>query len=644
MKALWIICLILAIVCIGLEIKSIFSTNEKSLVRLIKMVLFLAASAFFLYLPVYFLQNDFLSALFADLINIMRVVTMDSGYLDSKEFIELSIGSGTFFRLYMDAMGLMHFLMPLLSIMAIYSLFFMFISHMRLTLINIQIYRPVFLFNSTDKRSVLLAADMQKQVSKGAFIFTDIQDKSQSGDVDVLSSTIIHPDNIENIKIRRTKNRDVFYFLLSDDENTNIKQALDQIRILSGEDEEIQKHTHIYVSVISNEAEILIDSSEKEEVDIHILRMEEIAVYNLINEHPLYEGAKGNLISILVFGMDTIGETFVRAASWCGQLQDYQLKINVVGIGIADKIREFKFRYPGYEGCGCLELNFYDCSDNQDAFDTIIRCCADTTYAVVADGTDMENTETAIRLRREFLKQGGLLPGIHAYIRNKEEAEVLNNLMTSEINSRHRVSYRLASFGCDEDIFTGENVIDPELECLGINVYLMYEAIALKQELNISEALKRCNSLEVNKRSNVAYAMHIGYKLAQLGLDYTDDTEAEEVDFESYLTEEKLQEMALVEHDRSQMFIISEGWTGATMSEVEAFKASGLSPEKYFTPLQRVNPFICPYDELEARSECIGIENVANNDRELIRRIPDILHDRWNVTGVRYKIVKMGQM
>ncbi len=645
MQIFWIICFIIAVVFIGLEVRALLSTRDRSVVKIVKMVLYLAVSVFTLYLPVFFLQNNTFTALAADLINVMRVISLDAGYLDNKEFISQHIGTGLFYRLYMAALGLLHLLMPLLSIMAIYSIFFMLFSHIRVLFINLQVGRPVFIFNTADDRAVQLASDIQKKVSRGALIFAGIRDKSDRGDADLLNGTIIHPDSIGNIRINRIGNRDIYYFLLSEDEDANIKEALDLIGSEAEKNIESQRHIHIFVAAESNEADSLIDSCVKGEVDVHIIRSGEVAVHRLLEEHPLYEAAEGNIISVLVFGLDAIGEAFVRAASWCGQGSRCRLKINVVGIGIADKISDFRFQYPGYADSDCLELNFYDCGSNQEAFDTVLKCCKDTTYAVITQGTDMQNTETAIRLRRELLKQDdsySRIPQIYVYIRSREQADVVNSLKTSEGDPRRRISYRLESFGCAEDIFTYDSIMASESERLGINVYLECASLLCDGEPDIAENLIYYNMLEVNKRSNAAYAMHIRTKLAELGLDYTRDTEAKEADFASRLTDEMLEVLMREEHNRWKMFMISDGWTGADMEELQAFKASGLSIEQYFCPMLKMHPCICPYEELKIRSEYLGAVDAAIYDRGLILKIPDILHDRMGVTGVRYKIIEKG--
>ena len=144
----------------------------------------------------------------------------------------------------------------------------------------------------------------------------------------------------------------------------------------------------------------------------------------------------------------------------------------------------------------------------------------------------------------------------------------------------------------------------------------------------------------MNKRSNRANALHIRYKLFLLGLDYTGSADAEEVDMAQYLTEEKLERMSRSEHDRWMAFLESEGWVGATVEQSKAYQLSGISKGRHNCPLLKMHPYICPYDELKERSDALGLPDSTVYDRELITRIPEILHDKWGITGKTYKIIE----
>ena len=88
-------------------------------------------------------------------------------------------------------------------------------------------------------------------------------------------------------------------------------------------------------------------------------------------------------------------------------------------------------------------------------------------------------------------------------------------------------------------------------------------------------------------------------------------------------------------------FLESEGWESATVEEVRAYQASGISRGRHNCPLLKLHPYICPFGDLQECSDQLGLPDSTVYDRELIARIPDILHDKWNVSGKRYYIVKI---
>jgi hypothetical protein len=125
-----------------------------------------------------------------------------------------------------------------------------------------------------------------------------------------------------------------------------------------------------------------------------------------------------------------------------------------------------------------------------------------------------------------------------------------------------------------------------------------------------------------------------------MGLDYTADPHAEEVDFASALTDDLLQTLTVAEHDRWMAFLESEGWVTASVEQSQTYQAAGLSRGRHNCPLLKMHPYICPFDDLKSRSDRLGLPDSTVYDREMITRIPHILHDKWGIAGKKYKIIK----
>jgi hypothetical protein len=203
------------------------------------------------------------------------------------------------------------------------------------------------------------------------------------------------------------------------------------------------------------------------------------------------------------------------------------------------------------------------------------------------------------------------------------------------------MSYDLIAFGCINEVYSCENLLNSDLENLSKNVHLAYEEIFSDGPIDVKEALKRYNLFEVNKRSNRANALHIRYKLRLLGLDYVESDGEVGEELKNYYTKETLDLLSRAEHDRWMAFLESEGWTQSTKEDVYAYRQSGISKGRHNCPLLKKHPYICEYDALKELSIDLEGKDTTVYDEQLILRIPDILGNKWNISKKQYKIVKL---
>jgi hypothetical protein len=251
--------------------------------------------------------------------------------------------------------------------------------------------------------------------------------------------------------------------------------------------------------------------------------------------------------------------------------------------------------------------------------------------------------EQGVELRRLFYKVDNTFtncPPIFCYVQDESKFNVVKDLKTAESKPERKMSYNLIPFGSLSEIYSVEYLVDSPFEKIARNVHFAYAEIFSSGEINKEETLKGYSTFEVNKRSNRANALHIRYKLNLLGLDYTDDMSAEEVDFKKYLTEDLLTKLAISEHDRWLTFLQSEGWTTSTKEDVYAYRESGVSKGRHNCPLLKMHPYICEFDKLEDLSIELEGKNTAVYDFELIKKIPEILGDKWGVAKKSFKIIK----
>lgn len=635
----WYLCLAAAILMLAAGVfVTVYGKNGDQRIGVILILLF--AATYVAYFPIITAAYDAETALLGNLLHTLRVISLDADFLEYYDLVTQSVRSGLIGKVYLTVLGLLHVLLPIVSMVGVYSIIVRYFAGVQLRAIN-RHKRPLYIFSEPNTASEALAASIRASAPKCDIIFASSPDKAEGKSTMRKQRSSFQSGSMTSLKINHKKGKDIYYVCCADDDR-NLNDALRLLEASAARSKECQQHTHILLFSELDDIDILVDSSDKAATDVRVINKSEEIAYKLLNEHPLYDAARDGTVSVLLVGLSSVNIALFRAISWCGQLSDCKLKIDVAGIGIEPQIEQLKNRVPALCS-GWHDVRFFSCDTEQALEAYLTENCAKANYICVSGGSDADNIDRAIRLRRLYYGIDGAYdnpPQLYVHTDSEEKHSVVEALRTSETNPARRVSYGLTPFGSSAEVFTYRDVIDPDRETLSRNVHLVYTDIFSDTEIDVPDALEQYNLFEVNKRSNRANAMHIRYKLALLGLDYTEDADAREVELTDYLSDERLEELTLAEHDRWMAFLESEGWVTATLPQVEAYKASGLSRGRHNCSLMQMHPYICPFDELPARSEALGLPDSTVYDRELIRRIPEILHDRWNVSKRKYKIIK----
>ena len=637
---IWYICFLLCVLIGGAALKLALDRKRGGM-RILYLVLGCLAVAYILYIPPFFEQYGFAAALFGCFINVMQVISLDADYLFFYDLIMGELGAGVFANLYLAFLAVLHFLLPVVSAMTAVTLIVRCLAQIRLGMIK-QHRKPLHVFSQINNRAVLLAGDIARREKKCDILLLGESEGPLQPELQQRLHCTVLSEKIGNIRAD-ARRRKVYYYCISDDPEENLNAALSILDFLEDKEPAVQHNNRIFLFSSDPSAEMMIDSIHKGFVNISLIDEKRTAAYNLLEKYPLPRYVPGRAINVLLCGFSDLGEAFLRAAAWCGQLSGYSLRFCVIGRDIQNRVDDFRARYPGLM-TDRYSIEFFS-YENELEFMQILRAHGlGTNYIVAACESEAETVEKAICLRRFFYRVDGqfnVAPPIFAYIPNGEKAEAVAALTTAEVKPERRMPYSITPFGMADGLYTFRNITDSDLEGLSRNVHLVYEDIFSEDGIDVTSALERYNLFEVNKSSNRANALHIRYKLAMLGLDYTDDPQADEVDFDKYLTTEALERLMVAEHDRWMAFLESEGWEGSTVEETLAYQKSGISRGRHNCPLLKLHPYICPFDALQECSDRLGLPDSTVYDRELIARIPDILHDKWNVSGKKYKIIKI---
>ncbi|MGN0969080.1 MAG: hypothetical protein ACI4O3_07390 [Oscillospiraceae bacterium] len=636
----WYICFLLCVLIGGAALKLALDRKRGGM-RILYIMFGCLAAAYILYIPPFFEQYGFAAALFGCFINVMQVISLDADYLFFYDLIMGQLGAGVFANLYLALLAVLHFLLPVVSAMTAVTLILRCLAQLRLGLIK-RHRRPLHVFSQINDRAVLLAGDIARREGKCDILFLGEPEGPALAELRQRLHCTVLNEKIGNIRAG-AKRRKVYYYCISEGREENLNDALSVLNFLEDKEPAVQRNNRIFLFSSDRMAELMLDSIHKGSINISLIDETRIAVYNLLEQYPLPQYAPNGEINVLLCGFSNLGETFLRSAAWCGQLSGYSLRFRVIGRDIRNQADDFRARYPGLM-TDRYSIEFFSYENELEFRQMLHAHGPGANYVVAACGNEEETVEKAVCLRRFFYRADGQFnnaPPIFAYIPNSEKAGAVAALTTAEAKPERRMPYDITPFGMADGLYTFRNITDSDLERLSRNVHLVYEDIFSDDGIDVAAALERYNLFEVNKSSNRANALHIRYKLAMLGLDYTDDPQADEVDFAEYLTDEALERLTVAEHDRWMAFLESEGWEGSTVEEALAYQKSGISKGRHNCPLLKLHPYICPFDELKERSDRLGLPDSTVYDRELIARIPDILHDKWKVSGKSYKIIKI---
>ncbi len=634
---IWLVCLILATICLVL-IGLIGASKRFGRLRILYVLMGCALAAYLLYTPLLFANNAPVAAILGGLINVLQVVTLDADFIQSTGEIHGLMGNSVLEQVYVVILALVHVLLPSISAMSAVTVIVQCLTDLHLNMIS-RSKKTIHIFSNLNYQTTILASDIRSHEQKSKILIL-----SQAGDFayselrDQLGCDVVS-EKIENIQMR-TGNRRVHYYFISDDQEENLNAALAMLSTL--QDAKSQRNTSLFIFTTDPMAEMIIDSLDKGFTSITIIDKERTAAYGLLTRYPLAKYAVDKKINVLIFGFGSMGKMFLRSAAWCGQLFGYELNLTVIGRDIQEEADDFKVNFPGLftDRYNIRLLNYHT---QEEFFQLLNQEKEKATYVVVAEENSQDTVDKAVKLRRYYYSTDeafAYAPPIFAYIENEARAAAVAALQTAEAKAERRMSYGITPFGTAKEIYSFANITESDVEILSKNVHMVYEDIFSDGPIDVDGALIRYNLFEVNKNSNRANAMHIRYKLLMMGLDYTDDPDAEEVELSEYLTEEFLEQLTYAEHDRWMAFLDTEGWVESTIAQVQKYQASGISRGRHNCPLLKMHPYICPFEELVGRSDSLGLPDSTVYDRDLISRIPDILHDKWNVAPKKYKIIK----
>ena len=413
-------------------------------------------------------------------------------------------------------------------------------------------FNDVYIFSELNEKSLVLAKDIKSNNKDSVIVFTDVFEANEESSFELIEESkklraICFKNDVLAVNFNKhSSKRAISFFTIGANETENLNQALKLLEKFKN-----RENTNLYVFSTNVESELLLSSTEHSAVKVR--RVNEVR--SLINR-ILYE--KGNIIfdsardngsgakdiSAIVIGMGRHGTEMVKALSWYGQMDGYNLEINAFDkdslakekfMALAPELMSEDYNGVIVEGEAQYKIDIHSGLDvDTVSFAKEISKINNATYVLVALGNDEVNIKTAVNLRMYFERMK-IHPVIQAIVYNSQQKRAL-----SGVKNFKGQEYDIDFIGDMESSYVVDVIIDSELE-----------EDALKRHLKWGEEKDFWN-YEYNYRSSVASAIHMKARIECKipGADKNTDE----------LTQKEKHIIEVLEHKRWNAYMRAEGY------------------------------------------------------------------------------------
>lgn len=425
-------------------------------------------------------------------------------------------------------------------------------------------FKDVYVFTDLNERSLALARDLKQKHPKIGIIFTDIFCANDDEIFELQQGAknlgaISFRKDVAAINFRlHSQKYQLWFFSISDDESNNLSHALQLAELYKD-----VPNSHLFVFTTSAESEVILasvqnredrgDESDESDKEMKIRRVNPIRsliTHTLYDEgielfrqaRPMENGDK--LISAVIVGLGEYGTNMVQSLAWFCQMDGYHVQIDAFDqdplaedrfLGLCPELMDEAHNGISIPGEAEYRIRIHaGLNTETKSFADQIMTLTETTYVLVALGSDEENLKMALRLRMLFERMK-IKPVIQAivYDSNKKKA------LIGRHNFRNQ-PYDIAYIGDLESSYTEDVIIDSEIE-----------KEALQRHMEYKKAWEFWG-YEYNYRSSIALAVHAKMRrLCQIPGAGKKEKE---------LTDEERHTIEVLEHRRWNAYMRSEGY------------------------------------------------------------------------------------
>lgn len=539
-------------------------------------------------------SSGWLEQLMMSILGTIRTVTGENSVWDTRDQVfELAPEIEPLFSFYTATLHISTSSVVIGAILKIVDVFFPMLRYMLFS------RKYLYVFSSLTERGILLAEDIQKNNKKATFVFLNNENGANtellSKRAHEMSAYVFAYETKELWKPFRVKTQNIEYFLLKDNHDENVDEALSLAE--KYEDEKYKdKEARVHILSDSQETVNLLDiASQKSHCILRLINEAKLTVYNLLDTKPLFLTPKKQS-DILIVGAGKNGQAAIKACSWCGYTQERTPNIYVIDKEIAPK-QKLEKDAPEMMAEGNIHYEVIDVES--PAFLEFLRLHlleADEKigYVFCTLGDDHLNLRTAMDVRsvsyegEPFDAKEDKLPYINVLLEDTFLAKTASEL-TFKVgeNAGGRRSYELVPYGGIQEFYTWENICASKLEGAGLAVNFHYEVIQDKKikgnKIEDNERGKyydgNYQKSNYNRDSSIASGLHAKYRLYALlekcgSLEYMTPVDWKKIPDEATLQKldeflknnnnaNVIEELAKLEHRRWNAYMYSEGWKTA---------------------------------------------------------------------------------
>lgn len=466
--------------------------------------------------------------------------------------------------------------------------------------------KTVHIFSEVNERAILLAETLKQKNNK--IIMCNIKDAKEYHDRIKQQDGIILRKGMQDLDLEKYQG-EIKIYALANDQNLNLKRTLELIEMYKNSSLNIT----IYLFSVEEEAQIILDSTDKGKIKTIITNEIEQMAYQVLDEMPLYQNVSDGKINVLIVGAGKIGMTFLKAISWCGQLIGYDLEIHVVDQYAEQRKQELLWQCPELKQPN-YAIYFHQFDVNTASFKEMLEQYKKRiSYVIVALGEDNQNLKTAVALRRYFLREKKE-PLIGVAIENIEKKKQIQKL-----KNERGSSYNLYAFGGLEDLYGKKNILNEKIENLAKKVHLAYNPA--------DQNLEQYYKIEYYKKSSRALALHMKYKIYMI----MKTEQATISQLKEKLSQKEIRDqLAQNEHDRWNAYMRADGYQTVSLEEVMAYEKI---VHHHVYHLAKMHPGLIEFEKLDDLSKEIEkIEgrkvDFKKSDYDIIDAMPEILKEK----------------